>query len=426
MAKKAIVSLFSGALGLDVGLEKAGFKIKVAVECNRFAAETIKLNRPDIRVLQRDIRQLSTNEILSAAGLKVGEPTILTGGPSCQTFSTAGSRKSLTDPRGGLFREFVRVVREAQPRFFVMENVRGILSAAVKHRPLAKRGPGYPALEPGELLGSALQVILEELRGLGYRTVFGILNAADFGVPQRRERVVFIGSRDGEDVRLPRPTHGREEWVTLQEAVKGLVDPDPETTTIPSGKAVFLKHVPPGGNWRDLPVPLQKKALGRAYISWGGRSGFCRRLAWEKPTPALTTRPDSKATMLCHPTELRPLSVREYARVQQFPDDWKFAGGTPQKYIMIGNAVPIGLGHAVGQALAERLRRVTNKKLQPGVVCASAELEERIKNRRRIILNPARMRRYKSLEAAQRWIKRSLSSTTPPKPRRSPRKRSVQ
>ncbi|MFP2925150.1 DNA cytosine methyltransferase [Pyxidicoccus sp. 3LG] len=411
MGERAVISLFSGTLGLDLGLERAGFKVKVAVEYNRFAAETIKLNRPDIALLQRDIRELSTKEILDSAGLKVGEPAVITGGPSCQTFSTAGQRKSLTDPRGGLFREFLRVVREARPRFFVMENVRGILSAAVKHRPLARRGPGYPPLEPDELLGSALQVILKELRGLRYRIVYGVVNAADYGVPQTRERVIFIGSRDGEDVHLPKPTHSGGEWVSLRRALADLVDKAPEVSTIPSGKAKFLKLVPPGGNWRNLPKDLQKEALGRAYDSWGGRNGFCRRLSWEKPSPALTTRPDSKATMLCHPTELRPLSVREYARLQQFPDDWQFAGGTPQKYKMVGNAVPLGLGEAVGKVLATLLRKRKTNRLKAGVICASEELAERIKNRRRTILNPARMRRYKSVEAAQRWLDRSLPAT---------------
>jgi DNA (cytosine-5)-methyltransferase 1 len=238
--------------------------------------------------------------------------------------------------------------------------------------------------------------------------VFGVLNAADYGVPQTRERVVFIGSRDGEDVRLPPPTHSADKWVTLGSALADLSDPEPEFTTIPSGKAKFLKLVPPGGNWRDLPETLQKKALGRAYDSWGGRNGFCRRLSWEKPSPALTTRPDSKATILCHPTELRPLSVREYACLQQFPDGWTFAGGTPQKYKMIGNAVPLGLGKAVGLSLVGLMRKRNVVRLVPGVVCANDDLAERIKNRRKTILNPARMRRYKSVEAAQRWLERSL------------------
>ena len=410
MRERAIISLFSGALGLDLGLERAGFRIKVAVESNRFAAETIRRNRPDIVVLEEDIRKLSTKEILHAAGLKVGEAAIVTGGPSCQSFSTAGSRGSLTDPRGGLFREFLRVVRQAQPRFFVMENVRGILSAAILHRPLAKRGPGFPPLKPDEFLGSALQVILKELGRLDYRVVYDLLNAACFGVPQVRHRVIFLGSRDGEDVQLPRPTHSESQWVTLRKALKGLDDSAPEFVTIPSGKAKYLKLVPPGGNWRSLPERLQKKALGKAYDSWGGRNGFFRRLSWERPSPALTTRPDSKATILGHPYELRPLSVREYARLQQFPDDWIFAGGTPQKYKMIGNAVPLGLGEAVGRALVSLMRKRKPLELGLEVICADPMLAQRIVERRKVILNPPRMRKTTDIGAARRWIARSLNA----------------
>jgi len=417
----AVISLFSGALGLDLGLEQAGFRVRVAVESNKFAAETIRKNRPDIVVLEKDIRDLTTKEILDAARLKPGEAAVVTGGPSCATFSTVGQRESLTDPRGGLFREFLRVVREAKPRYFVMENVRGILSAAVKHRPLAKRGPGYPALDPEERLGSALKIILEDLVRLRYRAVYKLLNTADFGVPQVRHRVVFVGSRDGEAVALPVPTHTPAEWVTLEDALADLDNTAAEYTTLPKGKAKYLKLVPPGGNWRDLPLRFQKAALGRAFDSWGGRNGFCRRLAWDRPSPALTTRPDSKATILCHPDELRPLSVQEYARIQQFPEDWEFAGGAPQKYKMIGNAVPLGLGKAVGEVLAGLMRKRSKVRLDRAVVCVDEELAARIAHRREVILNPPRMRRHQSLSAARRWSARSRSgsaSSTPQSRRR--------
>src|SRR6266700_136678 len=184
-----VISLFSGALGLDVGLERAGFRIRVAVDCNRFAAETIRRNRPEIPVINRPIENVSTAEILEAAGLRAGEPAVITGGNSCQAFSTAGQRGSLSDPRGVMFREFLRVVREARPRFFVMENVRGVLSAAARHRPLKERGPGFPRLKPEEELGSAFSMMLKDLKGLGYYVVFDVLNTADYGTPQTRERV---------------------------------------------------------------------------------------------------------------------------------------------------------------------------------------------------------------------------------------------
>ncbi len=357
MRKPTIISLFSGALGLDLGLEKAGFKTVVAVENNKHACETIRLNRKDIKVIERDIHQVSTQAILEAANLKVGEATIVSGGPSCQTFSTAGSRNSFNDPRGGLFREFLRIVREARPRFFVMENVPGMLSAAIRHRPLKERGPGFPPLHPDEELGSALRLILEELKKTGYYVVFDVLSAADFGVPQTRERVIFIGSRDGELIAIPKPSHSeykleaKKRWVTLEKAIRNLNDDQPEFVQLPPKSKKYLVDVPEGGNWKDLSPQKQSEAMGKAYNSWGGRVGFFRRLSWNKPSPSLTTSPISKATMLCHPTELRPLSVKEYTRIQQFPKSWKFAGSTAQKYMQIGNAVPIGLGKAIGAVI---------------------------------------------------------------------------
>jgi DNA (cytosine-5)-methyltransferase 1 len=412
MSKRQLtaISLFSGGLGLDLGLEQAGFTIGAAVEWNRFACQTIRQNRPNLPLFPRKIEQVTTDELLKAASLEPEEPTVVTGGPCCQSFSTAGQRGSVSDPRGVMFREFVRVVREARPRFFIMENVKGVLSAAIRHRPLKDRGPGHPPLEPDEELGSAFRLILKELRATGYYVVFDLLNAADYGVPQTRERVIFIGSRDGEPVAMPEPTHAREPsgrllpWVTLREALRGLEDPDPAYNELSPSKKRFLKLVPDGGNWRNLPARLHAKALGGAYASWGGRGGFFRRLAWDRPTPALTTRPDSKATMLCHPTELRPLSVREYTRLQQFPDGWVFAGGVPQQYIQAGNAVPIGLGRAIGEAIRRTMRRRKRENLLGKVVCENAGLVERMANRPRTVLNPSRMRIDGSIEAAREWL----------------------
>jgi DNA (cytosine-5)-methyltransferase 1 len=413
-AKPSVISLFSGAMGLDLGLEKAGFQIRVAVECNRFAAETIRKNRPDIPVIEKRIENITTEEILHVAGLRPGEATVVTGGPSCQAFSTAGQRASFSDPRGVMFREFLRVVREAQPRFYVMENVKGILSAAITHRQLKERGPGFPTLTSGEELGSALLSIVRELKKIGYFTSFDVVNAADFGVPQTRERVLFIGSREGEKVSIPKPTHDRFAangllaWVTLQQGLKGLKDVKPEHSVILPSRRKYMKLIPAGGNWRSLPKRMHEKALGGAFRSWGGRTGFLRRLSWDRPAPALTTSPDSKATMLCHPTRMRTLSVREYARLQQFPDKWQFAGGTPQKFIQIGNAVPVGLGFAVASTLMTLIKE--KKKKHPHIkaaVYASAILIRRLADRPDTILNPRRMRRIKNIEAAKKWLLRS-------------------
>jgi len=408
-----IVSLFSGALGLDLGLERAGFRVRVAVEADRWAASTLRTNREDFPVLHEPVEHFSTRDLLAAAGLGRGQATIVSAGPSCQAFSTAGRRRSLDDERGTLFREFLRVVDDARPRFFVMENVRGVLSAAVHHRPLAQRGPGHPTLSPDEQHGSAFRLILHELAELGYYVVFGLVDAADYGAPQHRHRILWLGSRDGEDVRLPAPTHAREPalgrtaWVTLREALADLEDPEPVTLPVSEAKRRLLERIPAGGNWKDLPPELQRQALGRAYDSWGGRSGFFRRLAWDRPTPALTTRPDSKATMFIHPHEVRTLSVREYARLQGFDDDWVFGGGPAQQFVQIGNAVPLTVGAAVGRSLQHVINGSDSRDpSRKGVIaCADAGLIERLNNRPRTVLNPDRMREEKGLPAAREWMR---------------------
>jgi DNA (cytosine-5)-methyltransferase 1 len=407
--KFSIISLFSGALGLDLGLEQAGFKVQVAVERNKYAAETIRLNRPEVSVIEKDIHKVSTTEILELAKLKVGEATIVSAGPSCQTFSTAGSRNSFNDPRGGLFHEFIRIVKEAKPRFFVMENVPGMLSAAIKHRPLKQRGSGYPILKKDEELGSAFELILKELRKTGYYITFDVLNAADFGVPQSRKRVIFIGSRDGEMISIPEITHtskitkGKKKWVTIKSVFKNLNDTVPEYVNLTPKARKYLQYVPAGGNWQDIPLQMQPLAMGKAFHSWGGRVGFFRRLSWDKTSPSITTSPVSKATMLCHPTELRPLSIKEYMAIQQFPKDWKFAGGISQKYMQIGNAVPIGLGKAIGGSIikAMRSRKKTDYR---GVTCENYDLLKRLQERPRTMLNPARMRKVKNPILTARWL----------------------
>ena len=409
-AKPTVISLFSGALGLDLGLEQAGFRVRAAVECNRFAVETIRSNRSDIELLDERLEDVSTRKILKAAGLRRGETTVVTAGPCCQAFSTAGKRGSMEDPRGSLFRQFLRVVREAQPKFFVMENVRGVLSAAVKHRPLKRRGPGYPPLTRDEELGSAFKAILRDILKLEYYTVFDVLNAADYGVPQTRERVFLVGSRDGRPFDMPQATHGREPgngqqpWVTLEEALEGLEETERTYRQFCASKHKVLEHIPEGGNWRDLPPRLQKKAMGKAYDSWGGRVGFFRRLSWDRPAPELTTRPDSKATMFCHPTELRPLSVGEYARLQTFPDEWKFAGGLPQQYMQAGNAVPVLLGRAIGESLRTALRSRRSLDFPGVVISAKDETLQRLSGRPRTVLNPKRMRRFTGDKTTRKWL----------------------
>lgn len=407
--KRPVISLFSGAMGLDLGLEAAGLDIAVALECNPFPVATILRNRPSVPVIDRPIEDVSSDEILEAANLKPAEAFAVVGGPSCQAFSTAGQRQSLGDPRGTMFKHFVRVIRDTQPKFFVMENVRGLLSAAVRHRPLKHRGPGYPKLAEEEQLGSAFRVVAEMLRGLGYYCVFDVLNAADFGVPQTRQRLVIVGSREGRKVRLPKPTHhaegaeGLPKWRTFGEALGGLNEDAPDYYMFCPSKERYLKLIPEGGNWRQLPEELKSDALGRAFQSWGGRSGFFRRLSRERPSPALTTRPDGKATTLCHPTELRPLSVGEYARIQQFPDDWVFEGTVRKKYEQVGNAVPIGLATAIGKALIAAARSHVREDRLGRFETYNLDLLAKLTRRPKTIVNPPRMRQDDERNTLTDW-----------------------
>jgi DNA (cytosine-5)-methyltransferase 1 len=353
--------------------------------------------------------------------VKKRELTIISGGPCCQSFSTAGKRHSLHDPRGNLFQDFCRIIREAKPRFFVMENVPGILSAAVKHRPLNRRGPGFPPLQADEVFGSALNRLITEFESLGYYVIFGLLNAADYGVPQKRKRVVFVGSRDGEPIYLPNATHkdpasdnhaDLRDWVTLRAALEG-VDSQ-HWYDFSDDRKKFLRKLKEGQNWRQLPPKMQKEALGAAYVSWGGRTGFCRRLSWDQVAPTLTTAPDGRATTICHPTRLRPLSVEEYAALQQFPKSWKYGGSVRQQYMLIGNAVPVGLGTSIGRMLCDvmKLNRRGDETLLGRVVCADEQLAKRLRDRRVTKLNPPRMRRYKNPATAHKWLQASLLSAS--------------
>jgi DNA (cytosine-5)-methyltransferase 1 len=415
---KPIISLFSGAMGLDLGLEAAGFRTAVAIEKSKMAVETIRLNRDeDFPIFDEAIEGVDVDEVLDFAGLKPGEAFILTGGPCCQSFSTVGKRRSLSDAkRGTLFREFKRFVVEARPRFFIMENVKGMLSAAVKHRPLDERGPGFAALSPEEELGSAFRIIRNELADLNYYVGFGLVNCADYGVPQKRLRVVFIGSRDGEDIVMPKRTHsekgtdGTLPWVTLEQAI-GKMSGEEDHVSFSKERKELLSRLKAGQNWHDLPKSLHRKALGAAAKTWGGRSGFCRRLGWNKPAPTLTTDPIGRATTLCHPQKLRPLTVQEYAKLQQFPDDWKFFGVTSQKYVQIGNAVPTGLGLAIGTMLGKVAKNTdagrlpANAKSRLGTVVAfDPQLEKWLKSRRKTQLHPAWKRKNKDPEAAREWL----------------------
>ncbi len=337
-------------MGLDIGLQEAGLHVAVGQDFEPACVRTMQANGHP--VVGGDIRDIRPETLLDEAGLQIGEPFLLCGGPPCQPFSTAGKRLGINDPRGSLFMDFIRMIDYMRPRFFVMENVKGIMSA-----PLIPLLDTESDRSTERELGTVLDVILAEFEKLGYKTVYGILDAVNYGVPQFRERFILIGSRDGEDIFLPLPTHFQMHqnpeyrWRTVGDAIRDIEDEGGECGKLTPARRRYLHMVPEGGNWRDLPKELIPEAMGGAYRSGGGKVGFYRRLSYAQPAPTITTAPAQKATMLCHPVQDRPLSVHEYARLQQFPEDWIFVGTTAAKYKQIGNAVPVGLAKAIGQAI---------------------------------------------------------------------------
>jgi DNA (cytosine-5)-methyltransferase 1 len=368
-----VISLFSGAMGLDLGLEQAGIHPTLAIEIDDLCCATIRRNRPSVDVWQADVAKLDGQAILNRHK-NPKEIFLMVGGPPCQSFCPGGKRAALSDPRGNLIYIYLNLINEIRPRFFVLENVANIVTAALRHRPIAER-PGKKwnlssysgkngktdndaaPMEPDELSGSAIRQIIQDVTGLGYHINFSVVDAANYGAPQHRFRFIMFGSREGQAPFLPDATHGeRSRNQTPEQTVRDAIydlrsNPGPHSVYTPE-VARFFALVPPGGNWRHLPKDLQRQALGdAAYAAGGGKTGFYRRLAWDAPSPTITGRANRKGSALCHPEAVRPLSVRECARLQGFPDDWTFCGSMNRQYLQVGNAVPVQLGVAIGKAI---------------------------------------------------------------------------
>jgi DNA (cytosine-5)-methyltransferase 1 len=344
------LSLFSGAGGMDIGLHQAGFTTQQYVEADGKCRDTLQTNMHN-PLLFTDVKIYKGQKNIF---------DLVSGGPPCQSFSTAGKREALEDPRGNLIFDFIRIISETMPRFFIMENVRGLESASLPNKPR----------------GSVLQEeIYPRFTELGYELATGLVSSLDYGIAQDRKRFLIIGSRDHEfgtwPAKLPilkllPPTHGPETmnpYKVLREVLVDLPNEKIECMSYSEARAKIYNKVPPGKNWRyfrDSPKyapEYVQEILGGAYNSTGGRVGFWRRLSWDKWSPTLTTSPVQKATGLCHPDETRPLSVREYARIQGFPDYWNFKGSTSAKYRQIGNAVPCTLGRVIGQSLLKYIEQ---------------------------------------------------------------------
>lgn len=355
-ASACALSFFSGAMGLDLGIEQAGIEVLLACEMDSACRKTIEANRPGLALLG-DIWEYAAAEVRSRAGLGSNEEIdIVVGGPPCQAFSTAGARRGFRDTRGNVFLKYIELILDLRPRYAVIENVRGLLSAPMSHRPHAERCAEW-APESAEKPGGALLYVLDMLRSGGYGVSFNLYNAANFGVPQSRERVILICNRDGARVPHLFPTHsedgsfGLPKWRTLRETLRGMGRVKHQYVTFPDNRLRFFRMLKSGQYWKHLPEELQREALGKSFFSGGGKTGFLRRLDWDKPSCTLVTSPNMPATDICHPVEDRPLSIQEYKRIQQFPEDWGLCGKLSDQYRQVGNAVPVGLGAAVGRAI---------------------------------------------------------------------------
>jgi len=327
-----VLELFAGAGGLAIGMEKAGIKCVALNEIDKWACQTLRENRPNWNVLEGDIKSFDFTSYKN-------EVDIVTGGFPCQSFSYAGKRLGLDDARGTLFYEFARVVKEVNPPICIGENVKGLLSH-----------------DKGKTLRGMISILDE----IGYNVVpVKVLKAVNYRVPQKRERLILVGVRKDINIEYKYPRPHTKVFNLVDALKKGeLYDcdvPKSEGSKYPEHKKAILDLVPPKGYWRNLPLDLQKEYMGKSFYLGGGKTGIARRIAWDEPSLTLTCSPAQKQTERCHPEETRPFTVREYARIQTFPDDWKFAGSVSQQYKQIGNAVPCNLGQEIGYSIVKFL-----------------------------------------------------------------------
>lgn len=327
-----VLELFAGAGGLAVGMEKAGLKCVALNEIDKHACETLRKNRPKWNVLEGDIKDFNFSEYHN-------QVDVVTGGFPCQAFSYAGKRLGFEDARGTLFYEFARVVKEVNPPICIGENVKGLLSHDN---------------------GKTLQGMISILDEIGYNVVpVEVLKAINYKVPQKRERLILVGIRKDIKIKYEYPKPYKKIYNLSDALKKGELFasnvPVSAGAKYPESKKQVLDLVPPKGYWRDLPLDIQKDFMGASFYLGGGKTGMARRIGWDEPCLTLTCSPAQKQTERCHPDETRPFTVREYARIQTFPDDWQFSGPMAQQYKQIGNAVPVNLGREVGYSIIKFL-----------------------------------------------------------------------
>ena len=323
------VELFAGAGGLA-----SGFDNLLANDFDKESCNTLRLNRPDWNVYHEPIEQLAERNLLEELNLKEGELDLLSGGYPCQSFSYAGKRLGLNDIRGTMFYYFAKVLEQLKPKMFLAENVKGLVSH-----------------DGGKTLSTMINVFEE----IGYKVQYKVLNAWDYGVAEKRERIVIIGIRSDLDITFTYP-EPHEYKPVLRDALKNV--PKSEGATYPQSKKEVFDLVPPGGCWRDLPDDIARAYMKGSYGLGGGKTGMARRISWDEPSLTILCSPCMKQTDRCHPDETRPFTVRESARIQSFPDDWEFSGSMLNKYKQIGNAVPVNLAKEIGLAITKSLQEI--------------------------------------------------------------------
>lgn len=335
------IELFAGAGGLALGIEQSGIKCLALNEFDHRACDTLRKNRPDWNVIEDDIKNVSFSDL-------AGQVDIVMGGFPCQAFSYAGKKLGLNDARGTLFYEFARVVNETNPAICIGENVRGLLTH-----------------ENGKTIEGMISILDE----IGYFVIPPrIFKTIFYRVPQKRERVLIVGIRKDLNPKIFEFPQPFTKVYTLKDALKKgeLFEcdvPGSPGTKYPKSKKEVLDLVPEGGYWRDLPLTIQKEYMAGSFHLGGGKTGMARRMSWSEPSLTLTCSPAQKQTERCHPEETRPFTVREYARIQTFPDDWDFVGSVSQQYKQIGNAVPVNFAKEVGHSIINFLNKVYPKKV---------------------------------------------------------------
>ncbi len=333
------IELFAGGGGLALGMEKAGFKHIMLNEFDKDACQTLRTNRKHWNVVQDDIHNVDFSPYK-------GKVDFLSGGFPCQAFSYAGNKAGFEDTRGTLFFELARAVKQTMPKVFMGENVKGLYTHDN---------------------GRTFNVIKSVIEDLGYTLVEPkVLKAVQYKVPQKRERLILIAIRNdiASKVKFQYPSPYRR-IMTLKDAFfKGELYncdvPQSIGQQYPQRKKEIMDLVPMGGYWKDLPPKVQEEYMKGSLHLGGGKTGIARRLSFDEPSLTLTCSPAMKQTERCHPTQTRPLTVREYARIQTFPDDWVFCGNMAAQYKQIGNAVPVNLAYAVGRSLIRLFNDISN------------------------------------------------------------------